>query len=269
MPLPLLPIIAAAQAGYGLFKSYQQQKAADRVKVQDTRTQEERDQLGLAKQEAANPSMPGYGMYLNQAGAVQANTLQNARLGAGSGADLLAAGQAAAGQRQRFISQLGVQQQQYRTGAIGRLGQAVAYDASRQRADLDTANRTKAALIEGSDANFGNALNTGANYAAVAYNANESALDRKAYGLQPGATTTATGGAPVGYGRSLYRSTPVLNPALTLGDGQYITQNSAANSYPSADPMFETDSGYDNGYRATARRMRGENLRQRYPRLYR
>ncbi len=60
MPLPLIPLaIGAASALPALYRSFTQNRAAGRVRLQDTTTPEERESLGIARQAAASGDVPG------------------------------------------------------------------------------------------------------------------------------------------------------------------------------------------------------------------
>ena len=111
MPLPFLALAAMAapslmKLGTGI---YQMNQHADRV---DTVTPAEREMLAAQRQAAASNVLPGMGMMQNRLAQTQAATVQNARLGAGSSADFLAAGGAADATRQQGEMQLGIQGQQ-------------------------------------------------------------------------------------------------------------------------------------------------------------
>ncbi|WP_460503410.1 hypothetical protein, partial [Hymenobacter agri] len=89
-------IIGLGTAGYKAYQAHQQQKKADELRLQDSSTPEEREQLAMSRQAAGTSRLLGMGGMQNRLGMVQAGALQNARLGAASGADFLAAAGAAA-----------------------------------------------------------------------------------------------------------------------------------------------------------------------------
>lgn len=106
----------------------------------------------------------------NRLGMMQAGAVQNARLGAGSASDFLASAGAADARRMQGEQQLATQGQAYQDQSKMQLRRDLTTQSQRQQRDLDTYNQNKAALIQGSATNLNNAVQTGASYAAQAYN---------------------------------------------------------------------------------------------------
>jgi len=150
--------------------AYDQSRAADKLKLQDTRPAAFLEKMGLARQAAASGRLPGQAAQQARLGMVQAGALQNARLGAASSGDFLASASAADARRQQGEQQLGVQGQQYNDQAQQRLGSVLDQDANYRTKDRDTFNRTKAALTQSSAENLDNGVGTIAAYGAQGLN---------------------------------------------------------------------------------------------------
>ncbi len=162
MPLPLLALAAIpaiAKAGLGL---YQLGQHVNRV---DTTTPAEREQEAMARQGQAStlPGMAGLQARLAQ---TQNTTVQNAQLGAGSGADFLAANSAADRVRQNGEQQLGMQSEQFHQGANQRLSSVLSGLAAHAQADTNRANQANAAFKGSGLTNLFGGLSDGASVAA-------------------------------------------------------------------------------------------------------
>lgn len=171
MPLPLLALgaIGLASSLPKFYAAYQQNKKASQLKLQDSTTNGEREQLAMSRQ-GVNAQLPGLGAMQGRLAQVQAGAVQNARLGAASGSDYLAAAGAADARRQQGEQQLGIQGQQYQDGMKRQLRTDLGVQSARQQRDLDTYNSTKAALEEGSARNFDAGVQSLASYAAAGVN---------------------------------------------------------------------------------------------------
>jgi hypothetical protein len=182
---------------------FQQRNAANNLKLQDTTTAAEREQLAMSRQAAATGRMPGQGAAENRLGMIQAGAVQNARLGAASSSDFLASAGAADARRMQGEQQLATQGMQYQDRSKMQLRQDLTTQSQRQQRDLDTYNQQKAALLQGSATNLNNAVQTGVAYGAQAYNMGNPK------------TPNATGAAAAGYGAGVgLGSESYANPAF-------------------------------------------------------
>ncbi len=165
MPLPLLALAAAAalpKIGLGV----KQLIDANNVKLQDTATAGQREMLALARQRAAAGRLPGQGYLYGRLGQNQNATIQNATVGASSGADLLASIAAADRTRANGEVQVGLQGEQANERAQALLGVEVGKEAAQKQRDLAVYNQQKAGLTEGGYKNIANGIDTGAAFAA-------------------------------------------------------------------------------------------------------
>jgi hypothetical protein len=170
MPFGGLATIGLATAAPKLIASIKQGIQASKVKRQDTTPEAFKEKMALDRQAAATGRLPGLGVQQGRLGMVQSGALQSARLGAASGSDFLAAAQAADARRQMSEQQLGLQGLQYMEGSRRQLGVDLNQQAGYQQRDLDTYNRTKAALTQSSAENAANAINGLASYGAAGIN---------------------------------------------------------------------------------------------------
>jgi hypothetical protein len=170
MPIPIMAVMAAAQMGQQLYSSYKQNKAADELKLQDSTTAAEREQMAMSRMGASSARLPGMGYQEGRLAQVQAGAMQNARLGAGSSADYLASAGAADLRRQQGEQQLGIQGLQYQDKMRGQLRTDLSAQTRRKDRDLAAYNQEKAALTQASAENLHQAVETGASYGAMAYN---------------------------------------------------------------------------------------------------
>lgn len=196
--------LGLASAVPSVIAGFQQRKAARNLRLQDTTTAGEREQLEMSRQAAATGRMPGMGQMQNRLGMVQAGAVQNARLGAASSADFLASAGAADARRMQGEQQLATQGLQFQQQGQQQLRRDLTMQSQRQQKDLDTYNNTKAALTQGSATNLNNALQTGVSYAAQAYN-----MDKN------GASAGGAGGSMGNY----------QGPGVGMGSTSYLNQN--------------------------------------------
>lgn len=202
MPFGGLATIGIATALPKVVASIKQSKQAQKLKLQDSTPAAFTEKLQLSRQAAGTARLPGMSGQQNRLGQVQAGALQNARLGAASGSDFLAAAGAADARRQAGEMQLGTQGLAYNDKSRQQLGADLTQQAAYQQRDLDNFNRTKAALTQSSAENANSAISGLASYGAAGLNRsdnlNESAANR-AVGLVPGATSLGVGNmAPIG-----------------------------------------------------------------------
>ena len=153
-----------------IISGFQQRKAARDLKLADTSTPEEREQLAMSRQAAATSRLPGMGAAENRLGQIQAGAVQNARMGAASSSDFLASAGAADARRMQGEQALQTQGLQYQDGSKRQLRADLTTASNRRQRDLDTYNNTKAALTQGSATNLNNGVQTLAAYGAQAYN---------------------------------------------------------------------------------------------------
>ena len=153
-----------------LYAAFKQNKAANDLKLQDTATNGERENLAMSRQGAATGRLPGMGAAQDRLGMVQAGALQNAQLGATSSSDFLASAGGAAAQQAQGEQALSTQGLQYQDQQKQQLRADLNTQSQRQQHDLDVYNQQKAALTQGSAQNLNNAVQTGVGYAAQAYN---------------------------------------------------------------------------------------------------
>ena len=193
----MLPL-ALASLGIGAITSipkfvagFSQRSQAKNLRLQDTTTPEEAEQLAMSRQAAASSRLPGMGQMQNRLGMVQAGAVQNARLGAASGADFLAASGAADARRQQGEADLGMKGLQYQGQAQQQLRGDLKTASARRQRDLDTYSANKAALLQGSATNFDNGVNQLGSYAAMG-------LNMAAGGAGSGAGSAATGATGAG-----------------------------------------------------------------------
>lgn len=218
MPLPVVAAVAAlaaiaGKAGYGASQIAQ----AKKIRAKDTTPDAFKEALALTRQQAASQQVPGAGAEYNRLLQGQAAAVQQARLGAGSSADFLAASAGADGRRQQGMEKLGAMGMQYRDRATQQLGQRLAQLADFQRADQDRADQARAALRGAGQANIWGAANDGATFAAYAAtnkNGNTTAT--------PASTTPPTPAA---------NSTPTFGSYDGLTPAQLMRQMRAENAY--------------------------------------
>lgn len=153
-----------------LIAGFGQRKAANDLKLMDTTTPEEAEQLAMSRQAAATGRLPGQGQMENRLGMVQAGALQNARLGAASSADFLAAAGAADSRRQAGEANLATEGLRYQGQSRMQLRGDLKMASQRRQHDLDVYNQNKAALIQGSATNIDNGVGQIASYGAQAIN---------------------------------------------------------------------------------------------------
>ncbi|QKG54384.1 hypothetical protein [Hymenobacter sp. BRD67] len=170
MPFGGSLLLGAVAAAPKLYAAYKQNRAAANLKLQDTTPAAFREKAALDRQAAASGVMPGQNAAQTRLAGVQAGALQAARLGAASSGDLLAAAGAADARRQAGEQQLSTQAAQYGIQAQHVVGADLTQQAAYQKNDLDTYNRTKAALTQGSAENLNNAVEGAASYAAYGMN---------------------------------------------------------------------------------------------------
>lgn len=178
--------IGLASAVPKIIAGFSQRAQARRLKLADTTTAGEREQLAMSRQMAGSAVMPGMGAMQGRLGMVQAGAVQNARLGAASGADFLAAAGAADARRQQGEMHLGIQGQQFQQQSQMQLRRDLGVQSQRQQRDLDTYNNTKAALIEGSARNLDAGVQTLGSYAAAGLNMGAGSGAGAAAGGGPG-----------------------------------------------------------------------------------
>jgi hypothetical protein len=194
--------LGAVSAAPKLLASWSQSRASQKLKLQDTRPASFLEKQQLARQAAAAGALPGQAMQQARLGMVQNGALQSARLGAASGSDFLASAGAADARRMSGEQQLGTQFGQYTDQARQRLGQVLDQDAAYRTKDLDTFNRTKAALTQSAAENLDNGLGTLASYGAQGVN---MGLASKAAGAMGGVGATSPYASP--YAPDLYPQT--------------------------------------------------------------
>jgi hypothetical protein len=180
LPFGGLASIGLATAAPKLIASIKQGFQASNLKRQDTTPAAFKEKLALDRQAAATGRLPGLGMQQERLGMVQSGALQSARLGAASGSDFLAAAQAADARRQMGEQQLGTQGLQYMEGSRRQLGADLTQQAAYQQQDLDTYNRTKAALTQSSAENASNAISGLASYGAAGINRGDNLAEASA-----------------------------------------------------------------------------------------
>ena len=168
-----------------------QDEAARKLKLQDTTPAAFREKAALDRQAAASGVMPGQVGAQTRLAGIQAGALNAARMGAGSSSDFLAAAGAADARRQAGEQQLGTQAAQYGIRAQQQVGADLTQQAAYQKNDLDTYNKTKAALVQGSAENLNNAVEGAASYAA--YGLNNTANAQASLGLNGRAADRALG----------------------------------------------------------------------------
>lgn len=168
--MPFTIGLGAVTTGLKLKAAYDQNQAARKLRLQNTTTPAEREQLAMSRQGASTTRQPGLGYQENRLGQIQAGAMQGARLGAGSSGDFLAVAGAADARRQQGELQLGIQGLQYRDKMQGQLRQDLSAQTRRTDRDLAAYNQEKAALTQASAENLNNAVENGASYAAMGYN---------------------------------------------------------------------------------------------------
>lgn len=145
-----------------------QQRQADKLKLQSTETPEEREQLAMSRQAAATSRLPGMGQMQTRLGMGQAAALQNARLGAASGADYLAAAGAADARRQAGEADLAAKGLAYLDQSKQQLRRDLNMASQRRQRDLDTYNTQKAALTQAGAQNISAGIDSLSSYGAQA-----------------------------------------------------------------------------------------------------
>ncbi|TGE29805.1 hypothetical protein [Hymenobacter metallicola] len=173
MPLPLLALagISAAPQLLKLGQGILQGQKAKKVKVEDTQPAASKENLALLRG-SANAQMPGYGLMEGQLAQNQAAVAGQALRAGGSSSDIMASIGAADARRQQGLANLNVQNQQYQAQGRRALSAGLLQQAAYQKADQDTASRTRAALKQASATNVFGAVdglaNTGAYFGSTA-----------------------------------------------------------------------------------------------------
>lgn len=206
---PITAGIGLVSALPSIVSGFQQRKAARNLKLQNTETPEEREQLGMSRQAATTARLPGIGQMQGRLGMVQAGAVQNARMGAASSSDFLASAGAADARRMQGEQDLGMRGLAYQDQSKMQLRRDLTTASNRRQKDLDTFNNTKAALTQSSATNLNNGVQTAAAFGAEARNT--------AMGLQ-GADAAGNMGqlADVGYDPMASRL-----PNLQMGEGSF------------------------------------------------
>ncbi|GAC1596722.1 MAG: hypothetical protein NVS3B25_21240 [Hymenobacter sp.] len=208
-------LIGVASAAPKFFAAYKQNKQADELTKQDTTPAAFKEQMALDRQAANTARLPNQSQQEDRLAQVQAGAVQNARLGAASSSDFLASAGAADARRPQGEQQLGVQGLQYQDGMKKQLRADNTQQAAYQQHDLDTYNRTKAALTQGAAQNFDNGLGTLGSYAAQGLNMGIASGTIKT----PAGVANAAAGAGVGLGAASYNN-PAFGAYPGLGAGR-------------------------------------------------
>lgn len=167
MPLPLLALAAATAVPQILkgINGISQLNKAKKVKVQDTTTPFERENMAMLRQDATSQFAPGYGLQRDQLAQGQAGVLSGALRAGGSGSDILSALSRSDAQRQQGMAALNVQNQQFQQQGRRALSAGLMQQAQRRLGDVNNANRERAALTQAGNQNIFSALEGVANTA--------------------------------------------------------------------------------------------------------
>ena len=163
-----LGAIGAASAANKYFASRKQAKQARELTIDDSTPAAFKEKAALDRQAAAAGTLPGLGQQQARLAQVQAGAVQNARLGAGSGSDFLAAAGAADARRATGEQALATQGLQYQDGARRTVGADLTAQAGYQQNDYNQFQAKKGALIQASAQNQQGALDTLGSYAMAA-----------------------------------------------------------------------------------------------------
>lgn len=160
MPLPLLALAAATAVPQILkgINGVSQLRKANKVKVIDTTTPFERENMAMLRQDAGSQLMPGYGLATDQLAQNQSNVLAGATRAGGSSSDILGALARSDAQRQSGLANLNVQNQQFQQAGRRALSMGLMQQSQRFRGDVETASRTKAALKQAGNQNLFSAV---------------------------------------------------------------------------------------------------------------
>jgi Spy/CpxP family protein refolding chaperone len=192
LPFGSILTLGAVTALPKVIASVSQGQKAKNTKLQNSQPAAFLEKMALDRQAAATARLPGMSGQQTRLGQVQSGALQNARLGAASGSDFLGAASAGDSKRQAGEQQLAVSGLNYQDKSRQQLGADLTQQAAYQQHDLDTYNRTKAALTQSSAENANNAISGLASYGAAGINRSDnlSQLDaNRPAGIAPAATT--------------------------------------------------------------------------------
>ena len=197
---PLSIASLALSVAPGLFKGITGLfQRGEKVQRTDTTPAAFTEAMGLRRQAANGALMPGYALRANQLAQQQAASVQNARMGAASSGDFLAAAQAADARTAQGTAQLGVQNAQYHDQATRSLDQGLQKQAEYQVADNNRFNMATAALKGNGLSNIFGGLSDAASagvYALQQYK-NPTAPGADAYGSRyPGSSYSESTGLP-------------------------------------------------------------------------
>lgn len=175
---PLSIASLALSAAPGIFKGITGLfQRGEQVQRTDTTPAAFTEALALKRQAANSALMPGYGLRSTQLAQQQANSIQNAQLGAASSSDFLASAQGADMRAAQGAQQLGVQNAQYHDQATRSLEQGLAQQAQYQVADNNRYNQAKAALQGNGLTNIFGGLSDAASAGVYAMNKGDGTYD--------------------------------------------------------------------------------------------
>lgn len=167
---PFTLAVGGLSAIPSIISGFDQRAKANRLKLSDSTTPEEREALGMSRQAAATSRLPGMGAMQARLGMGMAGAVQNARLGAGSSSDFLASAGAADARRQQGEADLSMKGLAYQDQSNRQLRADLTTASNRRQHDLDTFNNQKAALTQGYATNLNNGVQTLGSYGALARN---------------------------------------------------------------------------------------------------
>lgn len=192
-----LGAIGLASAGSKYLASRKQAQQARELTIDDSTPAAFKQKAALDQQAAVSGTLPGMAQQQDRLAQVQAGAVQNARLGAGSGSDFLAAAGAADARRASGEQALATQGLQYQDAARRTVGANLTTQAGYQQNDYNQFQAKKGALIQASAQNQQGAIDTLGSYAMAAVG----------------------GGMGAGMGGGRTPSMPGVTPQLNMSQG--------------------------------------------------